>query len=80
MYLIYLWRISSLTQAVSSVFAGFIAFYTNPELAKRVKVFFALGPVTACPHATSPLIKITNLPIPLLRVGHFFLLRGPVPG
>ncbi|RMC11567.1 hypothetical protein DUI87_11687 [Hirundo rustica rustica] len=56
--------------------AGFIAFCTYPELAKQVKVFFALGPVTACPHATSPLVKITNLPKPLLKsrvdmyVGH----------
>lgn len=78
-YFICLWRISSLTQAVSSVFAGFIAFYTYPELAKRVKVFCALGPVTACTHATSPLVKLTNLPAPLLRVGHFFLLNGPMP-
>uniref|UniRef100_A0A8D2PEM3 Partial AB-hydrolase lipase domain-containing protein n=1 Tax=Zosterops lateralis melanops TaxID=1220523 RepID=A0A8D2PEM3_ZOSLA len=30
--------------------AGFIAFYTYPELAKKVKAFFALGPVTVCPH------------------------------
>lgn len=79
MYLICLWRISSLTQAVSSVFAGFVAFYTNPELAKRVKVFFALGPVTACPHATSPLLAITKLPPPLIKVCHFFLLRDPMP-
>ncbi|OWK58178.1 Lipase member M [Lonchura striata] len=79
-------RISTLTQTISSVFAGFIAFYTYPELAKRVKVFFALGPVTACPHATSPLIKLTNLPEPLLRlvfgckgVAHQIeFLKGPV--
>ncbi|XP_041317171.1 lysosomal acid lipase/cholesteryl ester hydrolase-like [Pyrgilauda ruficollis] len=66
--------------------AGFIAFYTYPELAKRVKVFFALGPVTACPHATSPLVKITNLPEPLLRLvlgckgaaHQIEFLKGPV--
>ncbi|NWZ63828.1 LIPM Lipase, partial [Acrocephalus arundinaceus] len=66
--------------------AGFIAFYTHPELAKRVKVFFALGPVTACPHATSPLVKITNLPQPLLRLvlgckgaaHQIEFLKGPV--
>ncbi|NXK58579.1 LICH hydrolase, partial [Sylvietta virens] len=66
--------------------SGFIAFYTYPELAKRVKVFFALGPVTACPHATSPLVKITNLPKPLLRLifgckgfaHQIEFLKGPV--
>ncbi|NWW73173.1 LIPM Lipase, partial [Climacteris rufus] len=66
--------------------AGFIAFSTHPELAKHVKVFFALGPVTACPHATSPLIKITSLPEPLLRlvfgckgaVHQIEFLKGPV--
>uniref|UniRef100_A0A8C3M9N0 AB hydrolase-1 domain-containing protein n=1 Tax=Geospiza parvula TaxID=87175 RepID=A0A8C3M9N0_GEOPR len=48
--------------------SGFIAFYMYPELAKRVKVFFALGPVTVCPHATSPLVKLIKLPEPLLRL------------
>ncbi|NXI68911.1 LIPM Lipase, partial [Anseranas semipalmata] len=47
---------------------GFIAFSTYPELAKRVKVFFALGPVSTCTHATSPLMKIANLPVPMLRL------------
>ncbi|KAK2523501.1 lysosomal acid lipase/cholesteryl ester hydrolase [Columba guinea] len=56
--------------------AGFIAFSTYPELAKRVKMFCALGPVTTCSHATSPLVKIAKAPEPLLRsrmdvyVGH----------
>ncbi|XP_027528215.1 lysosomal acid lipase/cholesteryl ester hydrolase-like [Neopelma chrysocephalum] len=66
--------------------AGFIAFSTYPELAQRVKVFFALGPVTACPHATSILVRITNLPEPLLWLlfgckGAFHqigFLKGPV--
>ncbi|XP_015488738.1 lysosomal acid lipase/cholesteryl ester hydrolase-like [Parus major] len=65
---------------------GFIAFYTYPELAKRVKIFFALGPVTVCSHATSPLVKITNLPEPLLRLvlgckgamHQIKFLKGPV--
>ncbi|XP_023785364.1 lysosomal acid lipase/cholesteryl ester hydrolase-like isoform X2 [Cyanistes caeruleus] len=65
---------------------GFIAFYTYPELAKRVKIFFALGPVTVCSHATSPLVKITNLPEPLLRLAlgckgamhQIEFLKGPV--
>ncbi|NWS19248.1 LICH hydrolase, partial [Pachyramphus minor] len=66
--------------------AGFIAFSTYPELAQRVKVFFALGPITVCPHATSILVRITNLPEPLLRLvlgckGAFHqigFLKGPV--
>uniref|UniRef100_A0A8C6ZVV1 Lysosomal acid lipase/cholesteryl ester hydrolase-like n=2 Tax=Nothoprocta perdicaria TaxID=30464 RepID=A0A8C6ZVV1_NOTPE len=48
--------------------AGFIAFSTYHELAQRVKVFFALSPVTTCTHSTSPLVKITSLPDPLLRL------------
>uniref|UniRef100_A0A8B9I6R5 Lipase n=2 Tax=Anser TaxID=8842 RepID=A0A8B9I6R5_9AVES len=48
--------------------SGFIAFSTYPELAERVKVFFALGPVTTCTHATSPLMKVANLPPALLRL------------
>ncbi|OXB74196.1 UNVERIFIED_CONTAM: hypothetical protein H355_014579 [Colinus virginianus] len=48
--------------------AGFIAFSTYPELAKRVKVFFALGPVTTCTYAIGPLMKIAKLPAAVLRV------------
>ncbi|NXU59450.1 LICH hydrolase, partial [Turnix velox] len=66
--------------------AGFIAFSTYPELAQRVKLFSALGPVTTCSYATSPLMKIANLPAPLLRFalgGKGFahqigFLKGPV--
>ncbi|XP_009570351.1 PREDICTED: lysosomal acid lipase/cholesteryl ester hydrolase-like, partial [Fulmarus glacialis] len=65
---------------------GFIAFSTYPELAKRVKMFGALGPVTTCSHATSPLIKITNVPESLLRLilgykgamHQIGFLKGPV--
>uniref|UniRef100_A0A8D2PFY0 Lipase n=1 Tax=Zosterops lateralis melanops TaxID=1220523 RepID=A0A8D2PFY0_ZOSLA len=60
--------------------AGFIAFYTYPELAKKVKAFFALGPVTVCPHATSPLIQILKLPLPVLKVfaHQIEFLKGPL--
>ncbi|NWS96342.1 LICH hydrolase, partial [Mionectes macconnelli] len=66
--------------------AGFIAFSTYPELAQRVKVFFGLGAITTCPHATSILVRMTNLPEPLLRLvlgfkGAFHqigFLKGPV--
>ncbi|NXE26353.1 LICH hydrolase, partial [Ardeotis kori] len=65
---------------------GFVAFSTYPELAKRVKMFCALGPVATGLYATSPLIKITNVPEPLLRLvfGHkgafhqVGFLKGPV--
>ncbi|KFP92064.1 Lysosomal acid lipase/cholesteryl ester hydrolase, partial [Apaloderma vittatum] len=66
--------------------SGFIAFSTYPELAKRVKMFCALGPVATCSYATSPLVKIAKLPEPLIRFtlgckGAFHqigFLKGPV--
>ncbi|NXV18610.1 LIPM Lipase, partial [Cepphus grylle] len=48
--------------------AGFIAFSTYPELAQRVKVFFAVGPVTTITHATSPLVTFARLPKSLIRL------------
>ncbi|KFZ51516.1 Lysosomal acid lipase/cholesteryl ester hydrolase, partial [Podiceps cristatus] len=48
--------------------AGFVAFSTYPELAQRVKVFFALGPVVTITHATSPLVTFTRLPPLLIRL------------
>ncbi|XP_042644869.1 lysosomal acid lipase/cholesteryl ester hydrolase [Tyto alba] len=48
--------------------AGFIAFSTYPELARRVKVFFALGPVATITYATSPLVTLTHLPQSLIRL------------
>ncbi|NXA26067.1 LICH hydrolase, partial [Ibidorhyncha struthersii] len=48
--------------------AGFIAFSTYPELAQRVKVFFALGPVATITHATSPLVTFARLPSSLIRL------------
>ncbi|XP_064001695.1 lysosomal acid lipase/cholesteryl ester hydrolase-like [Pogoniulus pusillus] len=48
--------------------AGFIAFSTYPELAQRVKVFFALGPVATITYATSPLVTLARLPQPLFRL------------
>uniref|UniRef100_A0A8D0EKE8 Partial AB-hydrolase lipase domain-containing protein n=1 Tax=Strix occidentalis caurina TaxID=311401 RepID=A0A8D0EKE8_STROC len=59
--------------------AGFIAFSTYPELAQRVKVFFALGPAATITYATSPLVTLTRLPQSLIRqyvaqVLHSFIL------
>ncbi|NXI68910.1 LIPM Lipase, partial [Anseranas semipalmata] len=48
--------------------AGFVAFSTYPELAQRVKVFFALGPVATITYATSPFVTIARLPQPLIRL------------
>ncbi|NWX17390.1 LICH hydrolase, partial [Aegotheles bennettii] len=66
--------------------AGFIAFSTYPELAERVKMFYALGPVTTCSYATSPLIKMAKTPEPLIRLilgykgalHQIGFLKGPV--
>ncbi|KAM7072814.1 lipase member K-like [Molossus nigricans] len=40
---------------------AFIAFSTNPELAKRIKIFFALAPVTTVKYTQSPMRKLTTL-------------------
>ncbi|KAH0623583.1 hypothetical protein JD844_006497 [Phrynosoma platyrhinos] len=46
---------------------AFIAFSTMPELAQKIKMFFALAPVTRLKYARSPAIKLLNLPERLLR-------------
>ncbi|XP_006277519.2 lysosomal acid lipase/cholesteryl ester hydrolase [Alligator mississippiensis] len=53
---------------------GFTAFLTNPELAQKIKVFFALGPVATLTYATSPVIKFLRLPESLLKI--FFGNKG----
>ncbi|XP_030720859.2 lipase member K isoform X1 [Globicephala melas] len=40
---------------------AFIAFSTNPELAKRIKIFFALAPVTTVKYTQTPIKKLTTL-------------------
>ncbi|XP_006880387.1 PREDICTED: lysosomal acid lipase/cholesteryl ester hydrolase [Elephantulus edwardii] len=37
---------------------GFIAFSRFPQLAKRIKMFFALAPVASCRLSTSPIAKL----------------------
>ncbi|XP_061491398.1 lysosomal acid lipase/cholesteryl ester hydrolase-like [Rhineura floridana] len=51
---------------------GFIAFSTWPKLAERVKVFFALGPVTTLTFCTTPIIKAAYIPNVILQAifGH----------
>nr|DBA15207.1 TPA: hypothetical protein GDO54_004451 [Pyxicephalus adspersus] len=41
---------------------GFIAFSTMPELAKKVKMFFALAPVISLDYSISPMATIAALP------------------
>ncbi|XP_017589278.1 PREDICTED: lysosomal acid lipase/cholesteryl ester hydrolase-like [Corvus brachyrhynchos] len=40
---------------------AFIAFSSMPELAQKVKMFFALAPVVTAKHARSPLMKLLSL-------------------
>lgn len=47
---------------------GFIAFSRIPELAKKIKMFFALAPVTSVVFSTSPLTKLGQLPDFLIKV------------
>ncbi|XP_062989010.1 lipase member M-like [Elgaria multicarinata webbii] len=46
---------------------AFIAFSTMPELAQKIKMYFALAPVTRLKYAKSPAIKLFSLPEGLLR-------------
>ncbi|XP_055976546.1 lysosomal acid lipase/cholesteryl ester hydrolase [Sorex fumeus] len=41
---------------------GFIAFSRQPELAKKIKMFFALGPVVSLDFSTSPMTKLELIP------------------
>ncbi|XP_003473591.2 gastric triacylglycerol lipase [Cavia porcellus] len=47
---------------------GFIAFSTNPTLAKKVKTFYALAPVATVKYVTSPLKKLSYVPTSLLKL------------
>uniref|UniRef100_A0A8C3TLE3 Lipase n=1 Tax=Chelydra serpentina TaxID=8475 RepID=A0A8C3TLE3_CHESE len=47
---------------------AFIAFSTMPQLAKRIKLYFALAPVTTVKYARSPALKLLYLPEKFLRV------------
>ncbi|XP_032751371.1 lipase member K isoform X2 [Rattus rattus] len=40
---------------------AFIAFSTNPELAKKIRMFFALAPVVTVKYTQSPMKKLTTL-------------------
>uniref|UniRef100_A0A8C4PMW4 Lipase n=2 Tax=Equus asinus TaxID=9793 RepID=A0A8C4PMW4_EQUAS len=46
---------------------GFIAFSRIPELAKKIKMFFALAPVASLEFCTSPMVKLANFPDLLIK-------------
>ncbi|XP_054238031.1 lysosomal acid lipase/cholesteryl ester hydrolase isoform X1 [Indicator indicator] len=46
---------------------AFIAFSTLPQLAKKIKMFFALAPVATVKFATSPLVKLGVFPDVLFK-------------
>ncbi|XP_052028482.1 gastric triacylglycerol lipase isoform X1 [Apodemus sylvaticus] len=47
---------------------GFIAFSTNPALAKKIKTFYALAPVATVKYTQSPFKKISLIPKFLFKV------------
>lgn len=54
-------------------FSAFITFSTMPEVAQKIKMFFALAPVTRIKYAKSPIVKLLNLPERFLRVSSYFI-------
>lgn len=51
-----------------SVPTGFVAFSQIPELAKKIKMFFALAPVVSVTFSTSPALEYTQLSDATLKV------------
>lgn len=49
-------------------FAGFIAFSTMPELAQKIKMYFALAPIATIKYAKSPGTKFLLLPDMMIKV------------
>ncbi|XP_039927160.1 lysosomal acid lipase/cholesteryl ester hydrolase-like [Hirundo rustica] len=51
---------------------GFIAFSSIPELDRKIKMFFALAPVTVSSNMKSPLVRLLDLPEVLIKLilGH----------
>lgn len=46
-----------------------------PELAKKIKMFFALAPVTRIKYAQSPMMKLLRLPANGIRVSFVSLFQ-----
>ncbi|KFP07224.1 Lipase member M, partial [Calypte anna] len=51
---------------------GFIAFSSIPELDRKIKMFFALAPITTNSNMKSPLVRVFDLPETLVKLvlGH----------
>ncbi|NXH54723.1 LIPM Lipase, partial [Rhabdornis inornatus] len=51
---------------------GFIAFSSIPELDRKIKMFFALAPITVNSNMKSPLVRVFDLPEVLIKLilGH----------
>uniref|UniRef100_A0A8D2PW35 Lipase n=1 Tax=Zosterops lateralis melanops TaxID=1220523 RepID=A0A8D2PW35_ZOSLA len=47
---------------------GFIAFSSFPELDRKIKMFFALAPITVNSNMKSPLVRVFDLPEVLIKV------------
>ncbi|XP_009681485.1 lipase member M isoform X2 [Struthio camelus] len=47
---------------------GFIAFSSIPELDRKIKMFFALAPITTNSNVKSPLVKVFDLPEALIKL------------
>nr|XP_060623030.1 lipase member M-like [Anolis sagrei ordinatus] len=74
------WKTCAMGTGDSSA-PGFIAFSTMPELAQKVKMFFALAPVTRIKYARSPATIFLSLPVSSLRVmlgKRDFFPRNPI--
>ncbi|KAJ7397299.1 Lipase member M [Pitangus sulphuratus] len=51
---------------------GFVTFSSIPELDRKIKMFFALAPITVNSHMKSPLVRVFDLPEVLIKLllGH----------
>ncbi|NXF06457.1 LIPM Lipase, partial [Smithornis capensis] len=47
---------------------GFIAFSSIPELDRKIKMFFALAPITANSNMKTPLVRVFDLPEVLIKL------------
>ncbi|KAM6091997.1 LOW QUALITY PROTEIN: putative lysosomal acid lipase/cholesteryl ester hydrolase [Theristicus caerulescens] len=47
---------------------GFIAFSSIPELDRKIKIFFALAPITTSSNMKSPLVRVFDLPKWLVKL------------
>lgn len=55
-----------------SCFSAFMAFSTMPELASKIKMFFALAPVATVALTKSPMTKLSVIPEFLIWVSSLF--------